>query len=147
MRSVLSCNEPVWSVANRTHSSRGGIVVAAPIDRFVPSRKGKALLKGTGSVALLKREWAESNNIRVGKTSKGVDVFSVNDLIAYKARVDQEQQDDALASKDVTFWRTVVDYAVIDKNSVVESWANDHLMVAIAESDTDILGVGDITFD
>ena len=117
-------------------------------DRFVGSKKAKGLLKGTGAVALLKPAWAKANEIRTGLTPKEkVRVYSVLDIVAYKARVDQEQQDEALASAQVIFWRTVVDEASADGNSVAETWASTHLLTAIAESDTDVLDVGAITLE
>ena len=116
-------------------------------DRFVSSKKAKALLKGTGAVALLKPEFAKANEIRCGKTKAGVFLYSVLDIAKYAERIAQERQDSALESDDVRAWRFVVDQASADDNSVAETWANAHLLTAIAESNTDILGVDAITLE
>ena len=117
-------------------------------DQFVGTRKAKALLKGTGAVALLKPAWAKANGIRTGLTpTDKIRVYSVKDIIDYKARMDEAQQDEALASDQVIFWRTVVDEATIDKQSAVVNYANSKLVTAIAASDQDILDVGAITLE
>ena len=116
-------------------------------DRFVSSKKAKALLKGSGSVALLKPEFAKANAIRCGRTKAGVYLYSVLDIAAYVERIAQERADSALESNAVRAWRFVVDQANADDNSVAESWANGHLLTAIAESDTDVLDVGAITLE
>ena len=116
-------------------------------DRFVSSKKAKALLKGSGSVALLKPEFAKLNQIRCGKTKAGVYLYSVLDIASYAERIAQERADSALESDAVRAWRFVVDQASADDNSVAEKWANGHLLTAIAESDTDVLDVGAITLE
>jgi len=116
-------------------------------DRFVNSRKAKGLLKGSGAVALLKPDWAKVNNIRCGKTKGGTYLFSVLDIAKYVARILAERTTDALESAAVSMWRFVVDQASADDNDVAETWANNHLMSAIADSDADIVGVDAITLD
>ena len=116
-------------------------------DRFVSSKKAKALLKGSGAVALLKPEFAKANSIRCGKTPTGVYLYSVLDIAAYVERIAQERADSALESDAVRAWRFVVDQASADDNAIAEAWANGHLLSAIAESATDILDVGAITLE
>ena len=116
-------------------------------DRFVSSKKAKALLKGTGAVALLKPAFAKSNEIRCGKTKAGVYLYSVLDIAAYVERIAQARADSALESDAVRAWRFVVDQASADGNSVAESWANGHLLTAIAESESDIVGADAITLE
>ena len=116
-------------------------------DRFVSSKKGKALLKGSGAVALLKPDWAKQQSIRCGKTKAGVYLYSVLDIAAYVERIAQSRADSALESDAVRVWRFVADQASADENGVAESWANGHLLSAIAASDTDVLDVGAITLE
>jgi len=116
-------------------------------DRFVNSRKAKGLLKGSGAVALLKPDWAKVNNIRCGKTKGGTYLFSVLDIAKYVARILAERTTDALESAAVSMWRFVVDQASADGNDVAETWANGHLMSAIADSDADIVGLDAITLE
>lgn len=117
------------------------------IDRFVSARKGKALLKGSGSVALLKPDWAKLNQIRVGKNKAGNYLYSVTDIASYVERVAQERADSALESDGVRMWRSVVDQASADENTVAEAWANGHLMTAIADADSDVVGLDAITLE
>ena len=133
---------------NRIQSHKGEHErMPAKRDRFVSSKKGKALLKGSGAVALLKPDWAKENEIRCGKTKAGVFLYSVLDIAAYVERIAQERADSALESDAVRAWRFVVDQASADDNSVAETWANGHLLTAIAESATDILDIGAITLE
>jgi len=121
--------------------------MSAKADRFVNSKKGKGLLKGSGAVALLKPDWAKENGIRCGKTKSGVYLFSVLDIAKYVERIALERQDSALENDAVRMWRTVVDQASDDNNTVAETWANAHLLSAITASATDILDVGAITLE
>ena len=121
--------------------------MATKADRFVNSKKGKGLLKGSGAVALLKPDWAREQGIRCGKTKGGVYLFSVLDIAKYVERVAQERQDSALENDAVRMWRTVVDQASDDNNTVAETWANAHLLTAITASATDILDVGSVTLE
>ena len=117
-------------------------------DQFVPTKDAKDMLYRTGAVALLKPEWATANKIRnAPHPSTGARVYSVIDLRAYKDRIDQQREDDVLASSDVLLWRTVVDRAVIDKDAHCEQWANAILMEAIAASDSDIIDATGLVFD
>ena len=143
------CSEPT-SDQSHTHThthTRETDRMPAARDRFVNSKKAKGLLKGTGSVALLKPEFAKDNRIRCGKTKAGILLYSVLDIAKYAERVAQERQDSALESDAVRAWRLVVDQASEDGNTVAESWANGHLLTAIAESDKDVVGLGAITLE
>lgn len=119
----------------------------ATADRFVRVRAAKGLLKGSGAVAMLKPPWAKANGIRCGKTKQGVYLYSVKDLTAFVERVVQERQEAALESDDVRLWRLVVDTASADGNRAAESWANGHLLTAIAESEDSILNADAITLE
>ena len=121
--------------------------MATKADRFVNSKKGKGLLKGSGAVALLKPDWAREQGIRCGKLKDGALVYSVLDILKYVERVAQEHQDSALENDAVRMWRTVVDQASDDNNTVAETWANAHLLTAITASATDILDVGAVTLE
>lgn len=113
-------------------------------DRFVNTKKAKGLLKGSGSVALLKPAWAKEQGIRCGPDKDGNVKYSVLDIVAYTERIAQERQASALESDMVQLWRFVVDSANADKAAAVIEYANAKLLAAIAESDDDTLDVADI---
>jgi len=113
-------------------------------DRFVNLQRAKALLKGSGAVALLKPAWAKENGIRCGKI-EGRYVYSVTDLQAYVERIVAERAASALQSDDVRLWQFVVDTAIEDANDAAEAWANQHLLDAIATSDADAVYSENIT--
>jgi len=141
-------NDPVSaSMVTRTHSQQGVRTMPGKADRFVNSKKAKGLLVGSHAVALLKPDWAKENGIRCGKLKDGTLVYSVLDIVKYVERVAQERQDSALENDAVRMWRTVVDQASDDNNTVAEAWANTHLLTAIAASATDILDVGAVTLE
>ena len=128
-----------------THTKE--IVMPGARDRFVNRSKGKALLKGSGAVALLKPDWAKANDIRCGKTKDGNYLFSVLDIAKYVERIAAEREVTALESDAVRMWRFVVDQASEDDNANAESWANGHLLTAIRESDQDVVDVSAITLE
>jgi len=116
-------------------------------DRFVSTKKSKGLLKGSGAVALLKPAWAKQNDIRCGKDADGNYKYSVIDIIAYNERIAQKRQASALESDMVQLWRFVVDVANTDENTDAATWADGHLLTAIAESDSDMLDLDAITLE
>jgi len=141
------CSDPARLSVNRIHSQKETTGMPAARDRFVNSRKAKGLLKGSGSVALLKPDWAKANDIRCGKTKAGVYLYSVLDIAKYVERVLAERTIDALESSVVQMWRFVADQASADDNAVAEKWANGHLMTAIADSDADIVDASALTLE
>lgn len=118
-----------------------------PRDRFVNSKKAKALLKGTGSVALLNAEFATANQIRNGTTKARIRLYSVLDIAKYVQRIADARATSALESDAVRAWRLVVDQALADGNAVAEKWANGHLLTAIAASNADVVGLDAITLE
>jgi len=132
-----------------THTHKEHVMASksGKIDRFVNVSKAKALLKGSGAVALLRPYWADQHNIRNGKNSNGTVLYSVNDIAEYVAMIVRERTNAALESDDVRLWRYVTDTANADGNTDAATWADGHLIDAIAASESSVITAEDITFD